>query len=365
MSRLVLLLPPDDATPVGWLAVTDAGVTDRGQDDAWPRLDAGPTPAVLLVPANAVALHRALLPDLALRQAQAAARLMAVENALGDPATLHVAAGPRDADGGLDVAVVANADMATWLTWAAAHDVDATAVVPAALLLPRPDDGFVRAQVGAETIARDKSSAFALDPDLAELLLGGATIADVPAAEIESALVAAVASPPLDLRQGPFARRQRRTFEWALVKRAAVLTGLILALALLITLVRIGRLDGDTARLDAQALAAAKSVLPTVSDVAQAETALDERAATLGVGGRGFANVAARLFAALDQSPAAVLTQFDLGRDGVLRATLAAPTAADLDVALAALRSSGAGVVVVPGPAQAGRPSVQLTVTPR
>lgn len=365
MSRLVILLPPDAETLVGWVSIADDAIIARGQEDDWPRLDEVATPATLLAPAAAVTLHRALLPDLAPRQAQAAARLMAVENALGEGDTLHVAAGPREDDGGLDVAVVANADMATWLAWADAHRLDALAIVPAALLLPRPEEGFMRARIGAETIARDPSSAFALDPALAALVLGEAPVADMGAREIEAALAAAVAAPPLDLRQGPFARRTRRGIDWGLVRRAAVLTGVILLLALVISLVRIAKLDADSERLDGRALAAARTVMPELTDVNQAQAALNARAAALGVGGRGFANTAARLFTALDQSPAVQLVQFDLGREGTLRATLAAPAVNDLDVAVAALRSAGAGAVRTPATAANGRQTLQLTLAPQ
>lgn len=369
MSRLVVLLPPDTAEPVRWLTLSDDAIAARGEGDDWPRMigtiEGAATPVTLLAPAAATTLHRALLPDLAPRQAMAAARLMAVENALGDPDTLHVAAGPRDPDGGLDVAVVANADMAAWLAWAAAQGLDAEAIIPAALLLPRPEEGFLRASIGGETIVRDKSAAFALDPSLAGLMLGGEAVTDVSGPEIEAALVAAVAAPPLDLRQGVFARRVRRGLDHAALRRAAVLAGLILAMALVISLVRIAKLDADRQRLDAQALAAARTVIPGTANVMQAELALGARAAALGVGGRSFANVSARLFAALDQSPAVALRRYDLGNDGVLRATLTAPTANDLDIALAALRASGAGTVSTPAPAADGRPSVQITVAPR
>ena len=101
MSRLAIILPPDLDTPLHWLTFDDGVVTGSGQGDDWPRLDPNgegvPTPAMLVAPAAAVTLHRALLPDLAPRQALAAARLMAVENALGMPEELHVAVGPRDA----------------------------------------------------------------------------------------------------------------------------------------------------------------------------------------------------------------------------------------------------------------------------
>lgn len=365
MSRLVVLLPPDIDTPVAWLTVEDNVVQERGTGDGWPRAEDATIRALLLAPASTVAMHRALLPDLAARQAQAAARLMAVENALGDPEELHVATGPRDDDGALDVAVVANADMVAWLGWAEAHGLDAGPVVPAALLLPRPDEGFVRGRIGSETIARDTSSAFALDPDLADLMIGDAPVAEVADVELEAALVAALDDPPLDLRQGVFARRRKRSLDWGLVRRTAVLAGLILLASLVMALITIAKLKNDTDRLDARALAAARTVIPDVSSVEQAETALDARAAARGVGGRGFATSAARLFAALDQSPGAVLTAFELAADGSVRATIAAPTANDLDVAVAALRSSGAGAVTTPAQVADGRQAIQLTLNPR
>lgn len=366
MGRLVLILPPDVATPLHWLTIADGVVAERGVGDDWPRLDGDmTTPAVLFAPAGAVTLHRAMLPDLAPRQAQAAARLMAVENALGAPDELHVAAGPRDPEGGLDVAVVAKADMATWLGWAAANALDAQAIVPAALLLPRSDEGFVRGRVGAETIARDRSTAFALESGLAALLIDDVPVADLSEPELAANLVAAVADPPLDLRQGAFARRQRRGIDWALVRRAAILTGSILLIALAMALIRIARLDADSARLDAQAVANARTMLPTVGDAAQAEAALDARAAALGVAGRGFANGAARVFGALEQAPGAVLTEYSVNNDGTVRAVIAAPTTGELDAAVAALRAGGAGTATTAAPGSDGRQSITVTVGAR
>lgn len=362
MSRLIILLPPDADTPLTWLTVADGAVEAQGTGDGWPRFEDATIRAMLVAPASAVSLHRALLPDLAARQAQAAARLMAVENALGDPEALHVATGPREDDGALDVAVVANADMVAWLTWAEAHGLDAGPVVPAALLLPRPEEGFVRGRVGAETIARDKSAAFAIDPALAGLVIGDAPITEVATTNIETQMVASLDSPPLDLRQGPFARRKKRSLDWALLKRLAVFVGLILLASLIMALITIAKLNGDRDRLDARALAAARTVVPDVSSVEQAQTALEERAVARGVGGRGFSATAARLFAALDQSPAATLTAFDLAADGGVRATIAAPSVNDLDIAVAALRSSGAGAVTTPAQTGDGRQAIQITL---
>ena len=190
MSRLIILLPPDPDTPIAWARAADGMLLEHGTGDTWPRPEADvAVRAMLIAPAGAVSLHRAQLPDLAERQAQAAARLMALENALGDPDALHVATGRRDDDGALDVAVVANADMVAWLTWAEAHGLDAGPVVPAALLLPRPEEGFVRGRIGTEAIARDRSAAFVIVPDIALLVIGAEPVVDVPDAEIQAALI--------------------------------------------------------------------------------------------------------------------------------------------------------------------------------
>lgn len=363
MSALVVILSPEGGAR--WLRIADGEVVARGNDDGWGGDGEPPERALLIVPAAAVALHRATLPELAPRQAAVAARLMATENSLGSPERLHVATGPRQPDGAIDVAVVGVADMTGWLDWASLRGLDPGPVVPAALLLPRPDSGFVRGPVGDEDIARDAAAAFALDPVLAPLVLGDADVTVVGPAEVDAAIVAALDLAPLDLRQGPFARRRRRAFDWALVRRAGVLAGLILLASLVIALFEIARLDRDTARLDADALAAAQTVIPGVGDVAQAESALDARATAVGVGGRGFGAATARLFAALDQSPAATLTTFEATPDGALHATVAAPLSNDIDIVVAALRGAGATVEATPAQPGDGRQTSSLTVTPR
>src|SRR5690606_37141291 len=115
---LVIILPADPDDAPHWLRVAGDAIVARGRDEDWGTLPDDPDAILLVAPAATITLHRTVLPDLASRQAVAAARLLALENSLGGGDALHVAIGPRDPDGGLDVAVVRNTEMAAWLLWA-------------------------------------------------------------------------------------------------------------------------------------------------------------------------------------------------------------------------------------------------------
>ena len=78
------------------------------------------------------------------------------------------------------------------------------------------------------------------------LVTGDSATVPIERADLEAALVGAAAAPSLDLRQGVFARRRRFALDWALIRRLAVLAGLILAVTLAISLVK----EGDQWKLD-------------------------------------------------------------------------------------------------------------------
>lgn len=358
MTTLVIALPPTDGGLLAWWRIENDSVVATGSD--FVGVEPGDDRIVALAPAASVTLHRASLPDLASRQAAVAARLMALENSAATGELLHVATGPRDADGGLDIAVVAAATMTRWVAELGGLGIDPAAIVPAMTVLPRPEEGFVAATIGPETIYRDATSAFA-DPELAPLLIGDAAVTTLSPAEVESALVAAAAAPPLDLRQGPFGRRRGVTLDWRALRRAAVLVGLILLASLAISLVRIARLRHEAAMLDAQTVALGQRLSPTVADPEQAEAIANARLTAASLGGRGFAPAAAQLFAALRDTPAVTVTQLASSAGG-LRATLAAPRADQTDAVLAALRASGYAVTADPPQNQGGQSATPITI---
>ncbi|HVJ00004.1 MAG TPA: type II secretion system protein GspL [Sphingomonas sp.] len=358
-AGLIVILPPEPDAAPEWLRVEDDAIVARGSGDDWGDAPDGPDTTLLVAPAAAITLHRTAFPDLALRQAAAAARLLALDNSLGGGDTLHVATGPRDPDGGFDVAVVSNDTMAAWLRWAQHHRLDSAAIVPAALLLPR-SERIVAGRVGGELLLRDANAAFAAD-GLGALLVGDAPVETLSPAEIDAALVAALATPPLDLRQGAFARR-RRTIEPRLLRRSAVLLGLIVLTVLATALVRIVRLHADTAARDAAAVAAARTIAPTVTTAEQAEAAVNQQLADRGLGGHGFSGPVAHLLSTTEATPDVTLAALARTGDGALAATLAAPGIDEINAVLVALQRAGYRITAEPPQNQGGRNAVAITM---
>ncbi|MDD1450748.1 type II secretion system protein GspL [Sphingomonas sp. H160509] len=166
-----------------------------------------------MAPADAVTLHWAELPSRSAAQATAAARILASEASASPLAELHVAVGDEGATD-RPIGVVGAATMRDWLLMLAEAGVDPVAVIPAPMLLPRPEEGYARAELAGSGVVRGTSSGFADEARLTELVTGGTAPATVDRDTLEAAIVAAVASPPLDLRQGPFARRRRFAIDW-------------------------------------------------------------------------------------------------------------------------------------------------------
>src|SRR3546814_4707388 len=117
--------------------------------------------------------------------------------------------------------------MGAWLVGGQKRARGACAIVPAATMLPRPEGGFAAARIGDERILRDASSAL-VDDGIGAYLIGDAPVETLAPDVIDAALVAALAAPPLNLRQGTFTRRTRQTLDWKTLRRSGVLAGLIL-----------------------------------------------------------------------------------------------------------------------------------------
>jgi general secretion pathway protein L len=214
MSDTLVLFLPNGQSPLRWLRVAEGGVAARGEGLPVidPELDAAP---VAVAPADAVTLHWADLPDRSIPQAVAAARLLVGDASASALSELHVAVG-RETDGAeRPIGVVAAAQMRAWLAALAADGIDPAAVIPAPMLLPRPVEGYVRADLGGDGVVRGANSGFADEARLTELVTGGVAPRVLSRDALESAIAAAVAAPGLDLRQGEFAARdERSTGRW-------------------------------------------------------------------------------------------------------------------------------------------------------
>jgi general secretion pathway protein L len=347
MSTLVLFIAPDDRLQSWWIVEAGA-VVARG--DAETQLPSDlPERVVALAPAEAMTVHVAELGTLATQQARVAARLLVAQTSVAPIETQHIAVG--EADGGdRSVAVIGNRRIAAWLDSLQGHGIDPDAIVPAALLLPRPETGFVRAVIGAETVLRGRNAAFADEPGLTELLVGDAAVEDV---DPDPLVLAALEAPELDLRQGEFGKRRRFRIDWPRVRRLAMLGGAIAAVTLLIAIVQTVRYGLAADRLDAETQAIARTAVPGAG--LDAAAALRASIAARRGAGYGFSATAGAVLAAVQAVPNVELSSLSFDNDGLLRATILAPGAAEAEALRTRIRAAGLGVEATPFTSEGGR----------
>ena len=360
-QTLVIFLPPGDM-PWRWLRITGDQVSARGEGLPVPLEDDSPLP-VVVTPADAVTLHWADLPDRSPAQAVTAARILAAEASAAPIGDLHVAVGREEGGSERPIGVVAMAQMRSWLDTLAASGVEAGALVPGPMLLPRPESGFVAGDLGGESVVRGATTGFADDTVLTGLITGGIAPERLDRSVLEAAIVAAVAAPALDLRQGAFSRRTRFAVDWALVRRLGWLALAILAASLAISIVQIVRYNVAAGELEQRADIAARAGLPQGETISDADRQLDQRLARLRGPGLGFSRTAATVFGAVRAVPGAEVTSLAFDTTGALRvgfATEGEGAATDLQQRLRA-----AGLSVDPGgafTATGGRITGTLTV---
>lgn len=341
---VIALLPAVAGAPWRWCAVTDGALGD--EREWWPEEPApwgAGTLATLLVPASAAPVTDAPLPALPVPQALAAARIGAVRGELEADRHVAVAACAER----LLTAVVSPADMDLWLAAAVAAGLEPRALVPAALLLPRPDHGAFVTALGDQPLARTGQAAFAAEPALLDAL-GEGTPLVLPAADIEAALLALHAAPPLDLRQGRYAAPRVSFFALPDARGLARMAASAALLALVLMLVQIVRWNGDARAREAAALALVQQRFPSASDLDSAERLVAAAAVRQGQGAAGFSAPTAALLAAMRPVPGVGLRDMGFAGDGTLHATAAAPRPEDINAVLATLQQQGWNVTVPP-----------------
>lgn len=367
-AATLLFLPPDESLPWRWWRVEGDAITEgEGVPGAPADPAAAPGEVIAVAPADAVTLHWAALPARSTAQAVAAARVV-VSDATAEPAhDLHVAVGAEQ-DGERAIAVVAPARMRAWLAALAQRGLDPATVVPAPLLLPLPDDGYVRADLAGQGVVRGRTSGWADEARLTELVTAGQPPVTLDRGAVQAAVAAVAAAPVLNLRQGAFARRQRRAIDWALVRRLAVLGGLILLATLAIDVVRIMRYSLGADAVEARTATIARQGLPRGAnpgdDGAQGAQALADRLARLRGPGQGFTRTAAAAFQIVQAVPDSKVTAIDFAADGTLKLSLSVAGEAQANSVKSQLE--GAGFTVESGVFQQanGRLTGDMTVRP-
>jgi general secretion pathway protein L len=361
---LLLFLAPAGAGAGGWMLLRDGAVAERGA--GLEALPAGVRTGVAVVPGEEVGLHWLDLPaGLAPAQAQAAARLMAAEATAQPLGEMHVAVGREAAPGALRaVALAPVAAMERWLETARAAGVEPELVIPDTALLPVPELGFVRFERGGVSLWRGAEAAFALEPELAELVVGDAPVAELDVAAFEAGLAQAVAQPLVNLRQGPFARRREWRMQEGRARRLAMLAAAlaIVTLALQIAQILIYTLAAD--RMEEETRRIAATALSRSPGSAGAGD-LNRRLAELRGAGLGFGPVAVTVFAAVKAVPNVELSSLTFGSDGTLRIAVRGDAPASLDGFAQRVEAGGFAVDRMPPRTADGRQIQDMVVRPR
>lgn len=367
VSGFIISIPAGEGQQPLWMRIAEGQMVQHGAGAGWfnatglAELPKGER-VMLVAPVGLTNLHWTDFPDLPPRQGRAAARLMALDASIGPAETLHVATNEAAAsEDRHNVAVVARSQMADWLRWAQHHGLDPDIILPAALLLPHPEEGFVRGIIGGETVLRGPDSALSAQDSFAASIIAEAPVTDIGADEVNAAAIAALADPPLNLRQGDFAKRGRRLLDWAAIRRIAALAGLVASGSLIIALILMMKYGLAVGAVDAESLALARTVLPRVESAAEAQAQLDARLMERG-GGLGFSGAAAGLFMAMRDAPNVSIANMTHSADGTLRVTLSAPRVEDINMVLVALQESGFAVTAAPQQGQGGQALADVTV---
>jgi general secretion pathway protein L len=347
----------------GWIRIADGKVAARGAGLEGSEAHRG-APVVAVVPGEEVALRWLdLPPGLSQAQAAGAARLTAAELSAQPLDELHVAAGREAEDGGARcIALVPVDAMRAWLGSVEAAGFDAERAIPETLLLPVPDQGFAIRDSGALRLYRAREEAFAVEPELGELLLAGraAVLADG-----DSGLIEALADLPLDLRQGPFARRRDWSVAPARARRLAVLVAALLLVSFAVEVVAIARYSFAADAAEAETSRVAAAALPRSPGLPDPEAALTQRLAELRGGGAGFGATASALFEAVKATPSVELSALAFAPDGTLRATVQADSPATVEALRQRVESSGFAADAGAPRSGGGRRVADLTVRPR
>jgi len=343
---LIVLLPAQADAPWCWWRVGESGLGREMAFDA--QAESAPWGAAgavtVLVPAADAPVIDKPLPDMPVAQALAAERLGLVQGGL--EAAQHVAVGAHD--GRLLASRVAPAAMDRWLAMLAGHGIDPRALVPAALVLPRPERGLMLADLGGELVARTAEAAFVAEPGLVSVLGEGLEQSALAGDDLLGRLAEIHAAPPINLRQGQYAPRRVsvfRTADWLSLARMAAVAAL---LALLLMLVWVVKWNIDSSAEEARALELAQTRFPAATDLDSADRLLNAELARRGEGGTSFAAPAAALLDVLRAVPGVKLRDLGYGADGTLRFTAAAPRAEDVNAVLIALQNQGWKVTVPP-----------------
>jgi general secretion pathway protein L len=366
MREALLLFLGRDGGIEGWTRLAEGLVAARGAGlDGADRHRT--VPVVAVVPGEAVTLRWLELPaGLSPAQAAGAARLAVAELSAQPVGELHVAVGRDLGDGaGRCVGLVPLETMRIWLDGLEGAGFDAERMVPETLLVPVPAEGLATWDSGLLRLYRGRSEAFAAEPELGDLLLGGRPAVPIDPDGFEAGLAEALGQAALDLRQGPFGRRRDWRVAPARARRLAMLTAALLLISLAVQVALIARYIYAADAADAETRRIAAAALPRSPGLADPQAALTQRLAELRGGGAGFRATAGTLFEAVKATPNIELTALAFSPDGLLRATVQADSPAAIEALRQRVEASGFAAEAGAPRSGGARRVADITVRPR
>lgn len=300
-----------------------------------------------------------IIPDVESRQAEGVARLRASEQSLG---LVHTTARHIGEDVVLS-ATIATIAMQEGLARLAERGINPDIVIPFGLAVGAADDQIRSAHFDRMAVLRGATFASPDEKMFRDLLAGDAGVHDVSAEELRGGLLYISENPPLNLREGMFAKRTAIILATAeqrkWLRRIAVA---LLAVTMLLTLVTLAKYWSATNAENSRALAAAQRIDPSIQDVMQAEAQLARALQQKGLTQTRFAPLTAGLWKAVQTAPNVSVRELRFGNDAILVAVLAAPDAASINKALIAMQQDGFRITATPRQDSSGATLVDLTV---
>ncbi len=361
-SILVILPLDDHADPHTWHVVSGR-IVDEGPlsgllvDIAVD--EPGAIAAVALVPAE-VATYRRIEPQgLPPQQEIAVARLTAQDEAIGQVFVAAAHAG----DGKLVVSTIDRDVLQSGLVRLERRGLAIAAVAPMAGLVTPDADALFRLELGGHALLRTADIALPDEPGLAGLIFGERQFSEPTSTEIVQALAAFAQAPTPDFLEGMPTRKVRKPILSAANQRWA--KRLLIAAALLLMTTGAlywAKLQWAIFRENNAALTAAQRIDPTITDIAQAEAGVDTALARQGIDRATAAMLAAILWQSTKTSDNLIINDLSIGQDNILKATLSAPDADNINKALLSIQRAGYRITATPRRDQSGLTLVDLTV---
>jgi general secretion pathway protein L len=358
MTVIITRLPSSEAdNPTIWRVVDGHWQACGPLSDFIP--DVQDQMLLALVPPAEARCIWSSLPDLEPRQAEGVAKLRAAEHSLG---LVHSAA-RHVGDDVVVAATIAPSAMQDGLARLAMRGLNPDVVIPFGLAIEASPDHVVIASFDGMTVLRGERFAIPDEAVFRDLLVGERYVEPAEADSVRAMLLAASEQPLLNLREGVFAKRERRVLATAAQRTWIVrLVGAILAVTLLLGMLTLVKYWRATSAENERALAAAQKIDPSIRDVTQAEVQLGRALQQKGLSQGRFGPLSAGLWRAVQTSPNVSARELRFGNDGILTVVLAAPDANSINKALLAIQQDGFRITATPRQDNSGATLVDLTM---